>query len=80
MEKKMKIREEIVEALSDSTFPLLTQEELLGPFPCAEDGTVCVVEGHLSVKHEDKELLKPEHFPVATPEQAAELLMKIYGL
>ncbi len=80
MEKKSKIKEQLLNALVGASFPILTQDELLGAFPYAEDGAICLAEGFLSVNKDEKHLLKPEHFPVATPEQAAELLLKIFGI
>lgn len=80
MEKKNKIREQLLNTLGSATFPILSQDELLGAFPCADDGTICLAEGLLTVQKDEKQTIMPEHFPVATPEQAAELLLKIFGI
>ena len=80
MKDKMTVKEQILSALQESVFPISSQDELLGAFPCGEDGTLCLAEDQLFVNPQEKKKLKPEHFPIATPEQAAELLLKIYGL
>jgi hypothetical protein len=80
MENKMTVREQIVGALQASVFPINSQDELLSSFPCGEDGTICLAVDELFIESHEVKKIKPEHFPIATPEQAAELLLKIYGL
>ncbi len=79
MDVKEAVKEQVKSAYQDADFPFSTYQELLAAFPCGADGNICLA-GDITLTPDHAKNLNPEHFPVATPEEAAELFIKMLGL